>query len=115
MEDVSLKGFLVTLIGTLDIFTYQEFRKTLTAALGDRKAARIFIDLSQVDYIASSGWAVLLTQAKSFRKQGGGMALYSMKEEVGRVYDVMNIKSLLPVASTLPEAARLLDTLEVKP
>jgi anti-anti-sigma factor len=114
-EDASLKAIVVTLTGTLDIFTYQELRKALATAAGERKGLRIFMDLSMVEYIASSGWAVLLTQAKAFRRQGGGMALYGMKEEVNRVYEVMNIKTLLPSAFNLQDAAKLIDTSEVKP
>jgi anti-sigma B factor antagonist len=67
--------------------------------LGSGEETKVVIDLAETAYIASSGWAVLLSQSRMLRRSGGKMVLCNMKEEIRGVYEVMNVETLLPCAA----------------
>jgi anti-anti-sigma factor len=72
------------------------------------KARPLVVDVSGLSYISSAGWAVLMTGFKAVQKAGGGAMLCGMSEEIYRVYDVMNVASVLPAANNPLHAAELL-------
>lgn len=74
MENISFKntneGCIIYASGDIDLSNSPELRKTILAALKSNSA--VFVDLSQVDYIDSSGIASLvegLQFSKSNNKQ----------------------------------------------
>jgi anti-sigma B factor antagonist len=95
--------------GNLDIFTYQNFRQYLQDLLGTGEENRVVVDLADTAYIASSGWAVLLSQSRMLRRSGGKMVLCNMKDEIRGVYEVMNVETLLPCAATLDGVKKIFE------
>lgn len=107
-KDDSLKATVVKPSGNLDIFTYQSFRQYLQDLLAAGDENRVVVDLADTSYIASSGWAVLLSQSRMLRRAGGKMVLVNMKDEIRGVYEVMNVETLLP-CSTADQTKAALD------
>jgi anti-anti-sigma factor len=94
--------------GKLDVFSYLElkqFLETLGTATPDLK---VVVDLSATEYIASSGWSVLLSRRKGLKLSGGNLSICGLSDETKRVYDSMRISTILPSAATVHEAVRLL-------
>jgi anti-anti-sigma factor len=103
------KAVVIKPSGSLDIFTYQSFRQYLQELMSSGEESRFVIDLADTNYIASSGWAVLLSQSRTVRRNGGKMVLCNMREEIRGVYEVMNVESLLPSGKDMVEAKKYLD------
>jgi anti-anti-sigma factor len=94
--------------GKLDVFSYLElkqFLETLGTATPDLK---VVVDLSATEYIASSGWSVLLSRRKGLKLSGGDLSICGLSDETRRVYDSMRIQTILPSANSVKEAALLL-------
>jgi anti-anti-sigma factor len=86
----------IALQGRIDIFTYQKLSAKLMEVYSDRPALDVILDLSLVAFIASSGWATLLTARSRIRRQGGRIALAGMNDELLRIYEAMKINDLIP-------------------
>jgi anti-sigma B factor antagonist len=100
---------LVRPVGKLDVFTFIDLKKyfeELCARLP--QGLKVVVDLSGVDYIASSGWSVLLSRRQAIQRQGGDLSVYGMNDNLRRVYDSMKIDRMLPSAPSREDAARLL-------
>jgi len=108
-RDEHLNASIVTPSGNIDIFTYQAFGQYLKDLFATGQVKRVIIDLVATAYIASSGWAVLLSQSRMLQRTGGKMVLANMKEEVREVYEVMNIEPLLPRAADASKVVSMLD------
>jgi anti-anti-sigma factor len=108
-RDEALKATVVKPNGNIDIFTYQAFRQYLQDLLATGTENRVVVDLSGTAYIASSGWAVLLSQSRMLRRAGGKMVLSNMKDEIRGVYEVMNVETLLPCATESGSVKAMLD------
>lgn len=103
----------VKLAGKLDVFSFVKLKKHLEGlSAGDPKAL-IAVDLGGVEYIASSGWSVLLARRKLGRLAGGDLVVCGLSAELKRVYDSMRITPLLPAFPDLDSACAKL--LEPKP
>ena len=84
-------------VGTLDVFTFLELKKHIEEQ-ARAKGVLMIVDLSRVDYIASSGWSVLLSRRQAIKRDGGNLSVFAMNENLRRVYDSMRIDKMLPSA-----------------
>jgi anti-anti-sigma factor len=70
--------------------------------------ARILVDMSGVDYMASIGIRLLVTNAKSLRTRNGKMVLLSPTTDVFNVLEMTDIPAIIPVYSNLESAETVL-------
>jgi anti-anti-sigma factor len=98
---------ILGLTGKLDATTAKTFEDKILAEIdsGDR---RFVIDLSQLDYVSSSGLRVFLLAAKRLHSAGGKIVLCSLKEHVRQVFDLAGFSSLLSVYGSRDEALKAL-------
>lgn len=101
---------LVRPIGKLDVFTFVELKVFLEKLSESDKAAKAVVDMSRAEYVASSGWSVLLGRRKLMRLGGGDLVVFGLNAEVLRVYQSMKVGKVLPSAEDLPGALALLET-----
>ena len=94
-RDEAKRLTLVKLRGSLDVFSYLSLKDALEAQAAAHAPGRILADLSEVAFIASSGWAVLINFAKSYQRQGGVFGLFALRPEVRGVYETMGIAPVL--------------------
>jgi anti-anti-sigma factor len=99
---------LVRPVGKLDVFSFGDLKVFFEALRGQDKAAKVVVDMSRADYVASSGWSVLMGWRKLMRLGGGTLALCGQRPEVRRVYDSMKISKLLPTFEDVAAAAEAL-------
>ena len=95
--------------GSLDIMTYQKLKQRLVEALEKEKVTRMVINMAGVDYVASSGWAVLISQARRVKRVSGGLVLCNLKPEIRSIYETMSIETVLPSGASVKEALEMVD------
>ncbi len=100
------ESFLVLgLVGRLDATTSKLFEDKILATIqGGEK--QFVIDLSQLDYISSSGLRVFLLAAKRLNPAGGKIVLCSLRESVRQVFEIAGFSSILPVVASRDEAVK---------
>jgi anti-anti-sigma factor len=98
---------ILGLTGKLDATTAKTFEDKILAEIdsGDR---RFVIDLSQLDYVSSSGLRVFLLAAKRLHSAGGKIVLCSLKEHVRQVFDLAGFSSILSIYNSRGEAVKAL-------
>ena len=94
--------------GKLDVFSFNDLKASFEALRKEDKAAKIVVDMSAADYVASSGWSVLLGCRKVLRLGGGSLVLCGLRPEIQRVYEVMRVTKLLPTCPDQAAAVRYL-------
>lgn len=67
-------------------------------------AARIVIDLGELDYVSSAGLRVFLVIAKAARQRGGDLALAAPKPPVADVLQISGFDRIMTVRPSIAEA-----------
>ena len=98
---------LIALQGTLDIMGVNQV-ETKFAGYCSGENARILVDMSGVEYMASIGIRLLVTNAKSLRSRNGKMALLSPTMDVFNVLEMTDIPAIIPVYSNFESAEAVL-------
>ena len=100
---------LVKPVGKLDVFTFIDLKKYFEELCARMpQGLQVVVDLSGVEYIASSGWSVLLSRRQAIQRQAGNLSVFGMNDNLRRVYDSMKIDRMLPSAIGREDAVRLL-------
>jgi anti-anti-sigma factor len=99
---------LVRPVGKLDVFTFVELKVFLEKISEGDKTAKAVVDMGGAEYVASSGWSVLLGRRKLMRLGGGDLVVFGLSGEVDRVYQSMRVGKVLPKADDLAGALALL-------
>ena len=84
----------VSLVGNLDTVAAPELEKQLNMELD--KVKELVFDLSELNYIASSGLRVLLSSQKRMNRQGK-MIVRSPKDDVMDILDMTGFVDLLTI------------------
>src|SRR3954451_12029909 len=93
----------LSLHGDLDIGTAPEFAQRMRAAVAP--GAELVLDFNALDFMDSSGLAVLLATIRHAHTQGCHIALVRPQEGLLRLFRVAGVESLLPVAPGPGESA----------
>jgi len=106
-EDKKGDVVVLALSGKLDATTSKTFQDKLLADInsGDR---RFVVDLSQVEYVSSSGLRVFLLASKRLNSSDGKIVLCSLKDHVRQVFDLAGFSSILSICSSRDEAFKSL-------
>ena len=95
--------------GSVDVFTYKDLKDLIENYVKDRKKPRLFIDMTDINYVGSSGWSVLFLQSAALEKLGGALCLGAMNERTQRaLHMIAPRKGLILSAATQAEALTLL-------
>ncbi len=103
----------VELDGTLDLegAPLIETEMTDLARKVTHMVVDMVVDMSAVDYIASSGVSVLVQSAQALSERNGGFALYGVRESVAHVLRKMAIDKFIPIVGRKSDAvATVVDT-----
>ena len=94
---------VVAIRGELDIATSPGAREVLYEAARDR-ARPLVIDLSECQFIDSTGLAALLHGAKPLQNGESHVAIASPNSDVRRLFELTAIDQTIPVHDSLDEA-----------
>jgi anti-sigma B factor antagonist len=94
----------VRIVGDIDFHYSPVFRSVLRGKLRAECPALI-VDLSEVDYLDSSGMAALLEYARDCRQFGGHFALVGLNERLQKVFEIVQLHKHLPIHRDCAEAS----------
>ena len=86
-------------------------RQPIYETVLDQATPRIAVDLGQIDYLSSSGVALLIGIKRRVDQVQGQLALFSIHPDVFDLLTSMKLISLFQVAANLAEALKLLPPL----
>ena len=89
--------------GRLDTINSKIFEEKVLAVI-DGGETRFVIDLSQMDYVSSSGLRVFLIASKRVTSTGGKIVLCSLQDPVKEVFDIVGFYSIFPIFGSQDEA-----------
>lgn len=103
----NLQGVTVVSFGAstmLDSAVIEQVGQELYALVDEKAAKRIVLDFDRVRFLASQAVSVLLTLKKKSDAIGAELAICSMRDELRRVFKIMNLEKLFRFYPTEKEA-----------
>jgi anti-anti-sigma factor len=97
----------VVLIGRLDTPGTVEISEAFSAATAARDRP-VIVDLSGVDFMASQGIGLLLTNGRKLMRAGQKMVLLNPKRLVAAVLHTSGVEKVIPIAHDLDDAVQFL-------
>ncbi len=95
-------GIVVALNGDVDLQSSPSARTILLDAVG--RGRPVFVDLSDVTYIDSSGIASLVEALQDARKRGSRFALVSVSDAAHRVLQLARLDKVFAIHANLADA-----------
>ncbi len=89
-------AYHVTVSGEVDAYTAPELRETVTP-LTKNEGADIVIDLSEVNYMDSTGLGVFIGVLKSVRANNGTLKLTGMSDRVTRLFEITGLNEVMEI------------------
>lgn len=99
--------------GRIDHVSSHDFEEELLATI-HKGVQKIIIDLSNINYISSSGLRVLLLAAKTLEEQKGFLLLTSIPENVYEVFLVAGFHKIFSIYDSTQDALKALTSMEFK-
>ncbi len=101
-------GFLLKLKGDIDMNSSADVRAALGEIFrqGGTGTRALFIDLSQVRYMDSSGIATLVEAMQNCMKQGARLRLVDLSPAVRDVFELARLASVFEIFPTITEAVK---------
>lgn len=97
------KVTLVSVTGRMDAVSSPEFEKEL-GRLIDEGNINFVIDLTELDYISSSGLRSVLVTAKRLKGKNGKIFLASLQAVVKEVFEISGFSTIIPIYESVEEA-----------
>jgi anti-sigma B factor antagonist len=104
-EDRRADAVILALSGKLDATTAKTFEDRILGVINSG-TQRLVVDLSQLDYVSSSGLRVFIIAAKRLQTVDGKIVLCSMKDHVRQVFDLAGFSSMLSIYGSRDEAIK---------
>ncbi len=95
---------VVTIHGSLDLYSASILKKELSGLL-ERGETDLVFEMSDVDFIDSSGLGVLVGTFKQVRVERGNVVLVGLRPVVRRIFSITRLDKIFEIFDTL-EAAR---------
>jgi anti-sigma B factor antagonist len=89
--------------GELDTYNCGQLRSTLVEHV-DAGRNRIIVDMSQVQYIDSTGLGSLVGGLKRVSEHGGVMRIVCANPQILKVFEITSLDKVFPIFKTLKEA-----------
>ena len=96
------KQDVLRLTGSVDLEHSPDIRKTLLDAVAER--VNVFVDLSEVTYIDSSGIACLVEALQTARNHGADLGLISVSRQAMRVLELARLDMVFSIHDDLASA-----------
>lgn len=95
---------IVRLIGELDLHITDDMRNTLDTFLDDPQIKHVIFNLSQANYIDSSGLGVMLGRYKRVVQRGGKVLLVSPQPQVRKILELSGLMTIMEECNDEEEA-----------
>ncbi len=108
------RTLVVKITGELDLVTANELRERLDKAIDEMFTKNLFLDLTCVNFIDSSGLGVILGRYRKIQEKRGIMVLYGMNSNIKRILELSGILSIIPAFNSENEAWTFLERTSLK-
>ncbi len=88
---------ILKITGKLDPFAWRDLKDTIGSLAGGEKKTDLLVDLSGLDFMASSGFRELFLAGRQLARHGGRLAVCSLQGEVKRVFDLAKFDTAYPI------------------
>jgi anti-sigma B factor antagonist len=105
IQDEPPEYTIAQICGELDISSAPDLRERLLAILNRRKLSRLILDLSKLEFMDSSGVAVLVNTERRARLLGRTMVLVAPQRPVLRVLQVCGMANYFLIFDDISAAA----------
>lgn len=89
--------------GRIDSATSAAFDRHVSSVI-ERGDTKVIIDLTDLEYISSTGLSVFLSAAKKIRAAGGRIALTSLNSRIRLVFEMSGFLRLFPIFANVDAA-----------
>ena len=94
---------VITVRGEIHVSTAPEFSRLLTEAIA-KGHTRMVLDLTDVEFIDSTGLSVLLNTLRRLTRAGGALALVATNPTVLRLFEITKLDSTFAIHAELRDA-----------
>ena len=102
-EELAPDTHLITVVGEIHVSTAPRFSEELGRTI-ESGSPTIVLDLSDVDFIDSTGLSVLLNGLRRVTRQRGRMVLVATNPTVLRLFEITRLDSTFDIRATRAEA-----------
>ena len=100
---------ITQLSGELDVASVRENRAAMEKALRQQPFKKLILDLTEIEFMDSSGLGFILGRYKQLEEQGREMVLVGARNQVSRVLKMSGVEEILPSYLTLDEAIEAME------
>lgn len=93
-------------VGEIDVASAPMLREELIGLIGDERT-RIVLDLTEVDFVDSTGLGVLVGALRRTRTAGGDLRLACTNARILKVLEITGLDSIFTVAGTVEDVVAL--------
>jgi len=97
---------ILDLVGDITLFNSPEIRKSLLSLLKENRVPQLFVNMTSVKYVYSSGIASLVEGLKISRDQGARFLLYGLSKPARTVLELTHLLRVFEVHATEEEALK---------
>ena len=95
---------ILDLVGDITLFNSPEIRKAMIVLLKDQGVTQLFVNMTAVKYVDSSGIASLVEGLKIARDRGARFVLYGLSKPALTVLELTHLLRVFEVHSSEAEA-----------
>ncbi|MGZ4270192.1 MAG: STAS domain-containing protein [Solirubrobacteraceae bacterium] len=102
-EELAPNTHVITVAGEIHVSTAPRFSEQLNASIRDDQPA-VVLDLTDVDFIDSTGLSVLLNGLRRVTRNRGRMVLVATNPTVLRLFEITRLDSTFDIRTTRADA-----------
>ncbi|SER86960.1 STAS domain-containing protein [Salisediminibacterium halotolerans] len=94
----------VALSGEVDVYTASKLKETLNP-LAEQEGQVLVVDLSEIDYIDSTGLGIFIGTLKITEKSNSELRLTGLNERVKRLFEITGLNEVIDIEAEKREEA----------
>ena len=95
---------ILDLVGDITLFNSPEIRKAVLVQLKEKRVPKLFVNMTRVQYVDSSGIASLVEGLKASRDVGSRFVLYGLSKPAITVLELTHLLGVFEVYATEKDA-----------
>lgn len=95
---------ILDLVGDITLFNSPEIRKAVLVQLKEKRVPKLFVNMTGVQYVDSSGIASLVEGLKASRDSGSRFVLYGLSKPAITVLELTHLLGVFEVYATEKDA-----------
>ncbi|PYZ92121.1 anti-anti-sigma factor [Salipaludibacillus keqinensis] len=89
-------GNVAYLSGEVDVYTATKLKETLNP-IAEQKNSDLVVDLSEVNYIDSTGLGIFIGVLKATEKSGSTLKLTGLNDRVKRLFEITGLNEVIDI------------------